>query len=191
MESRHRVVALIGMPGAGKSAVGRILAGLLGRPAVDLDELIENTTGSTPAEIFARDGEAAFRQLEYQLLRSLVDSGTECVVACGGGVVTEEASRHLLATACDAVWLEADTDTLLERVRQSGTVRPLLEGDPRAALVRLRAERGGWYSEVSRRAIDTTGSSAAEVAETLEHELRAGADQLRATADERVPGAPS
>ncbi len=172
MEKR-RVVALVGMPGVGKSAVARVVAGLLGRPAVDLDDLIEHTTGSTPAEIFARDGEAVFRQLEFQLLSSLVDSGTECVVACGGGIVTEAASRRLLATSCDVAWLHADADTLFERVSDSGTVRPLLADEPRAALARLQAERTGWYSELARLAIDTTGCSVAEVAETLERELRA------------------
>ena len=99
------IVYLVGMPGSGKSTVGREVAGRLGVPFVDLDEEIERRHGSTVPEIFADEGEAAFRALEA---RELVEVSRQdpSVVACGGGVVLEPANRIALRNTGTCVYLE-------------------------------------------------------------------------------------
>src|SRR5437762_8691778 len=131
------------MPGSGKSTVGRAVAGRLGVPFVDLGEEIVRRHGSTVPEIFADEGEAAFRALEA---RELVEASRHdpSVVACGGGVVLEPANRIALRNTGTCVYLDVPLDVLEERVRPAA-VRPLMraEGD----LEWLLAEREGLYRE--------------------------------------------
>lgn len=140
-----RSVALIGMMGAGKTAVGGQLARMLRVPFLDSDEAIEAAANMTVAEIFARDGEAFFRRKEAQVLERLM-SGPPCVLSTGGGAFLCAANRATIAEHGVAVWLKADLDLLWSRVRHRST-RPLLRTpDPRATLATLLAQRAPVYA---------------------------------------------
>jgi len=161
------IIYLVGMPGAGKSVVGRELAGRLGVPFVDLDAEIERATGRTVPRIFADDGEESFRALEAE---ALVNAGTDdpSVVACGGGVVLEPANRITLRATGTVVFLEVPLETLRERVHP-GEDRPLIRDD--GALERLLTAREPLYREFAAHVVDGTGTPA-EVARAIEEELR-------------------
>ena len=132
----HRPVALVGMMGSGKSAVGRTLAARLGLPLLDTDAALEEAAQATIAEIFARDGEAFFRDREHEVLARLI-SGPPAIISTGGGAFMAERNRKIIHDRGISVWLDADLDTLWERVRHKKT-RPLLNGpDPRGALAQL------------------------------------------------------
>ena len=161
------IVYLVGMPGAGKSLVGRELAGRLGVPFIDLDSEIERETGSTVAGIFEREGEPAFRAREAA---ALVEASTHdpAVIACGGGVVLEPANRITLRNTGVAVYLDVPIEQLRERVRPAAE-RPLVraEGD----LERLLAEREPLYREFAAHVVDGSAPPG-EVAEAIVEELR-------------------
>ena len=161
------IVYLVGMPGSGKSTVGKELAGRYGIPFVDLDDEIERATGSSVTEIFAERGEAAFRALEAE---ALLDASKHdpSVVACGGGVVLEPANRIALRNTGTCVYLDVPLDVLEERVRPAAE-RPLIraEGD----LERLLAEREGLYREFAAHVVDGSGPPGA-VADAIVEELR-------------------
>ena len=161
------IVYLVGMPGAGKSVVGRELAGRLGVPFVDLDTEIEREAGTSIAEIFQREGEASFRALEAA---ALVKASMEdpAVVACGGGIVLEPANRITLRNTGVAVYLDVPFDELQRRVRPAED-RPLIrqEGD----LERLLEERGPLYREFAAHVVDGRDDPG-EVADAIVEELR-------------------
>ncbi len=140
-----KTVALIGMMGSGKTAVGNALARMLNVPFVDSDEAIERAADRTVAEIFQRDGEPFFRARETEVLARLM-SGPPCVLSTGGGAFLAPANRDIIAGKGVAVWLKADLDLLWQRVRHK-TTRPLLRTpDPRATLAGLLAAREPVYA---------------------------------------------
>lgn len=140
-----RSVVLVGMMGSGKTAIGKALAARLNVPFVDSDAAIEEAAALTIAEIFARDGEAFFRERETEVLRRLL-SGPPKIVSTGGGAFLAVRNRDAIAQAGVAVWLDADLPTLWDRVRHKDT-RPLLRtADPRATLERIFAERTPIYA---------------------------------------------
>ena len=144
--SLPRTVALVGLMGAGKTAIGKRLAARLGLPFVDADEEIERAAGFTISEIFERYGEAEFRAGERRVIARLLD-GPRQVVSTGGGAYMDRETRTLLRERAITVWLRADLDVLYERVRKRGN-RPLLrQGNPRDVLARLMAERYPIYAE--------------------------------------------
>ena len=148
-------IVLVGMMGAGKTTVGRQVAALLGRPLVDSDELIEARTGRTVRQIFESDGEAAFRALETAALVDALAEPEPLVIAAAGGVLLREENRSALARAhAKVVWLRADPAVLAERATR-GTHRPLLDGDPLAAMQRLLPEREPVYREAADLVLDT------------------------------------
>jgi len=131
--------------GVGKSTIGRRLAQRLGLPFVDADEEIETAAGMTISEIFERYGEPFFRDGERRVIARLVD-GQPKVIATGGGAFMNEATRTLILDKATAIWLDADLDTLVDRVKRRET-RPLLKGkDPRLVLDALAAERNPIYA---------------------------------------------
>ena len=150
------MVFLIGFMGSGKTTVGAALARRLGTRFIDLDALIELTAGCSIAEIFDRQGEPAFRELEHRELRNLLAKprNTACVVALGGGAFAQQRNLELIDQAGAAVvWLDAPPQVLLERCRQHPPTRPLAR-DP-AAFLRLWRERIPFY-ERARRRVDAT-----------------------------------
>ncbi len=154
-------IVLVGMMGAGKSAVGRRLAGRLGWDLLDSDRQVEEMTGRTVPEIWRSDGEAAFRRLESQVLADALASTTPRVIAAAGGVVLDDGNRRLLSRHRPVVWLRAPVEVLITRVRK-GEGRPLLAGDPAAAMRRLDAERRSLYEEVADLAVDVDNDHTAD-----------------------------
>jgi shikimate kinase len=169
-------VALVGLRGAGKSAVGRLLAERLGSAFHDLDEalLAEAPGGARDAgEVLRRLGEARFRELETRALRACLARAGDLVLATGGGVVERAENRDLLRRRCRCLWLEADPRTLLTRAARDATDRPpLTDLDPVAELALLAQRREPLYRELAERAFETSGRSLAEVVEHLLAHLR-------------------
>lgn len=144
-ESLTCPVMLVGMPGAGKSKIGMLLAQCLDVPFVDTDQDIERAAGCSVAEIFARDGEPAFRAAESRLMLRLADHGP-CVVATGGGAVLNPQVWETVLERCIAVWVRADLDLLVQRT-EGRAERPLLaDGDVRAKLQDLLDRRTPVYA---------------------------------------------
>ena len=165
-DDQHLV--LVGLMGSGKSTVGRVLAERLGRPLYDSDAMIEERTGRTVREIFAADGEPAFRVLETAALTEALRSEVPCIVAAAGGVVLAEDNRRLLReSGAKVVWLAADPAVLVERVR-SGGHRPALDDDPAGTLLRMQHEREALYREVADLVITVDGTrTVGDVAEAV------------------------
>ena len=141
-----RSVVLIGLMGAGKTAVGRRLAQRLDLPFVDADSEIEEAAGQTIKEIFAEHGEAYFRDGERKVIARLLNAGPQ-VLATGGGAYMNPETRAAVKAKGLAVWLKADLRVLLKRVGRRDT-RPLLAvGDPETVMKKLMAERHPIYAE--------------------------------------------
>ncbi len=161
-----RPVALVGLMGAGKTAVARILGERLGVAVSDLDAAIEAAEGRDIRELFEREGEAYFRRREGEILRQSLTAGAR-VVACGGGVILDPAHRALLREHCHVVWLEVPPSEAARRIGDAGT-RPLLAGGPAPArLEALLAERAPLYAEVAHQRVDTRGRTPEQVADTI------------------------
>ena len=141
-----RPIVLVGLMGAGKTTIGRRLAQRLGLPFVDADAEIEQTMGLSISEIFVRHGERHFRDGERRVMARLA-AGPPQVIATGGGAFMDDGTRRLILERCLAVWLDAEVETLAERVG-GGSDRPLLAGeDPRALLAGLAERRNPFYAE--------------------------------------------
>lgn len=139
-------VVLVGMMGAGKTAIGKALAARLGVAFRDSDQALEEAANMTIPEIFERDGEPFFRDKEAQIISRLMDMDPG-ILATGGGAFLQSTTRAVIAEKGLAVWLKADADLLWQRVRHKDT-RPLLRtADPRATLNALLAEREPHYAE--------------------------------------------
>lgn len=165
------IAVIVGLPGVGKSTIGRRVARRLGWDFVDLDAAIESRSGRSIRDIFETDGEGGFRDIESQTLRDIMDRTTPCIVATGGGIVVRESNRSQLRSASAVVWMTAGVDDLEKRLEpRSGTGRghrPLLDGDRKATLERLAAERSSLYTDVATDVVDTAGSTFDEVVETM------------------------
>ncbi len=158
-------VVLVGLPGAGKSTVGQILAEMLGWSFLDFDAHIEAETGLTVAEIFARHGEEHFRELEADLTKRLA-SHHQVVFAPGGGWIANQELPALMPHAT-IVWLRVRPETALNRVRATGVTRPLLQVPD--ALERLRGllEKRAQYYEQAHTAFDTDEIDPRAIAEIV------------------------
>ncbi len=144
----RRTVALVGLMGAGKTSVGRRLAQELNLPFVDADTEIEAAAGQSIEEIFVCRGEAFFRDGERRVIARLLD-GAPHVLATGGGAFMDASTRALLKERAITVWIKADIDILLARVARRNH-RPLLkQGDKRAILEKLMAERHPVYADAT------------------------------------------
>ena len=140
-----RSIVLVGMMGAGKTSVGRRLAQRLGIGFVDADAEIERAAGLTIPEIFATHGEAFFRTGERRVVARLLEAGPQ-VLATGGGAWMDEETRTRIAGRGVSIWLRADVDLIMRRVRKRAN-RPLLKtADPEATVRTLLAEREPVYA---------------------------------------------
>lgn len=141
----QRPIVLVGLMGAGKSTVGRRLAGRMALPFVDADAEIETAAGMTVTEIFERFGEPYFRDGERRVIARLID-GRPKVIATGGGAFVSADTRALILNEATAIWLDADPQVLADRVRRRDT-RPLLRGrDPLQVLADLARVRNPLYA---------------------------------------------
>jgi shikimate kinase len=151
---RGRTIVLMGFMGTGKSEVGRRLAQRLGRAFVDTDQLVEERAGKRVAEIFADDGEPAFRALERAAVADAA-ARSGVVVAVGGGAVLDPENVRLLRDAGVLVYLTARPQVILRRVGDTKH-RPLLRDDPKGTIDRLLAERGPVYAAAADVTVDTS-----------------------------------
>jgi shikimate kinase len=143
----RRSVVLVGMMGAGKSSIGRRLAHRLAMGFVDADAEIEAAAGMTIAEIFTSYGEPYFRSGEQRVIARLLESGPQ-VLATGGGAFMNAETRGRIRTKGVSVWLKAEFDVLMKRVkRRAMGDRPMLQGDPAQRIRHLMAERYPVYAE--------------------------------------------
>ncbi len=140
-----KTIAMVGMMGAGKTAVGRALSAQLGVPFLDSDVEIESAANMSVQEIFERDGEPFFRRKEAQVIKRLLET-ERCVLSTGGGAFLAEDNRKNITAKGISVWLDADLDLLWSRVQHKST-RPLLRtSDPRATLSKLFNSRVPIYA---------------------------------------------
>ncbi|HEX8826885.1 MAG TPA: shikimate kinase [Xanthobacteraceae bacterium] len=141
-----RHVALLGFMASGKSTVGRRLARKLKCAFFDTDELIVQAHGAVP-DIFYNEGEPAFRRYEHAALSGVLDNGAPGIIALGGGAVTFAANQQLLKKRAYRVFIKVSPEQILERVRRSRVVRPLLGPTPTLAKIRdLYVNRLPYYA---------------------------------------------
>ncbi len=159
-------VLLVGMMGAGKTTVGRLVAERLGWPYLDSDEQIERRTGRTVREIFEAQGEGAFRAEEKQALAEALTSDGPLVVSVAGGAVLDPDNRRRIARAGLVVWLRAGMATLARRVLDADH-RPLLGEEPLSALSRLYQQRRPLYASVADLVVDVDRLTPHQVAEEI------------------------
>jgi shikimate kinase len=156
------LVALVGLPGSGKSTVGRQLARRLELPFTDTDHVIEQRIGCSIREFFEREGEPAFRDLEQITIEELVRS-TKGVLATGGGSVLRQANRELLHGGSKVIYLRSTPEEVFRRVRRDSG-RPLLNvADPMGRLRALHAERDPLYRETAHFVVETGRPSVARL----------------------------
>lgn len=155
------LVALVGVPGSGKTTIGQVLADQLGVEFADTDQLIAAREGRSVSDIFIEDGEDAFRSIEREVVAEALAQRTG-VLALGGGAVLDANTRSLLAPI-PTVWLTVDTDTAVKRVGLNAP-RPMLLGNIRGQLKALTQEREPLYTEVATITLDTSERTPVEVA---------------------------
>lgn len=159
------LITLTGFMGSGKTTVGRILADALGCPFMDLDDLIVKKAGKSIPDIFAQDGEPAFRQLEARLLRQTVEKYGEstAVLSLGGGAILAPASATLVHEKTVCIYLRATLDALLSRLAGESAGRPLAD----ASLAERLAAREPLYENTAHVIIDTDGLSPEDVSDEI------------------------
>ena len=176
----NKTVVMVGMMGAGKTAVGAVLARVLSVPFVDSDDEITRAADRSIAEIFARDGEAFFRARESEVLGRLL-RGTPCVLSTGGGAFLSAPNRDLVREAGVSVWLRADLDLLWLRVRHK-TTRPLLRtANPRETLRGLYDARLPFYQMADITVDSSADLSVEDMAQRVVDALGLRADVLERT----------
>jgi len=167
-----RNIALIGFMGTGKTAVGEVLAGKLGWRFVEMDRLIEEKAGRPIPDIFSRDGETAFREMEIQVARK-VAGGTKQVIACGGGVVLNWINIDRLRETSRIVYLTASPRAILRRTATDRNERPLLNvPDPAARIRELLRFRRPFYQRAADITVRTSRLRVDSVVEEIMARLR-------------------
>ena len=165
------LVSLIGMPGCGKSTIGRQLARTRQLPFVDSDHEIEKVLGCSIREFFDREGEAAFRDIEQRVLAELMSRPESMIVATGGGSVLRAENREALRRGGTVIYLRTLPDDLARRLSRD-TQRPLLQvADPRQRLRDLFAHRDALYREAAHTVVDTAHKSAAMLVNLISMQL--------------------
>lgn len=171
-------VVLVGMMGAGKTSVGRLLAQKLGLPFIDADSEIEQAAQATISEIFERDGEAVFRSGERRVIARLLE-GPLCVLATGGGAFMSDETRGKIHERAISIWLRAELDLLVRRVGRRRD-RPLLNtGNPRDTLAKLLEVRSPIYGEADI-TVESGDQAPEQVAEAVIAALQAFLDKQTA-----------
>ncbi|TMQ67068.1 MAG: shikimate kinase [Candidatus Eisenbacteria bacterium] len=162
-------IALVGLPGAGKSTVAKLLARRLGCSSADVDSEIERMAGRSVPEIFDEEGEERFRDLESRALAEAMERSEPIVLSCGGGILGRASNRELLKAHARVVWLKVDPAKAAERLRTPGeVVRPLLRGGPLEERLGtlLEARREG-YESAAEAGVDTDGCTPEQVADRI------------------------
>ena len=174
---RSSRIALIGLRGAGKTTLGRALAGAVGAPFIEMATEIETVSGMSLDEIFDLSGQAGYRRYERRALETALDSQDACVIATGGSLVSEPETYELLLEHCFTVWLRAEPEDHMARVVAQGDMRPMA-GNREAMddLRRMLKERDALYGRADA-VLDTSGK-------TQEQALAALVDLVRQNSEE-------
>ncbi|MBN9252233.1 MAG: shikimate kinase [Mesorhizobium sp. 61-13] len=171
----QRSIVLVGLMGAGKTAIGRKVATALGLTFIDSDQEIEDVSRMSIPELFELYGEPEFRALEQRVIARVLEAGPQ-ILSTGGGAYMNDHTREAIASSAVSVWLKADLDLLMERVSKKQN-RPLLKNDnPRAVLERLMNERYPVYALADLTVVTRDERKeviAAEVIEALDRHLSA------------------
>jgi len=165
-DSPPKNLVLIGFMGCGKSTVGRELHRTLNYPLIDTDHEIEVREGKSIKDIFASEGEPAFRNMETKLLQELADTtldGTRRIISTGGGICNREENRNLLRRLGYVVWLHAPMDVIIERTSKNQDRPLLLTEDPSERIRTLMIQREPFYRESAHLDIDTAGLNFKEI----------------------------
>lgn len=157
-------IVLVGVPGAGKSTVGHLLAEKLNLKFLDTDLVIEQQAGKSISDIFVQDGESVFRELEKQVVAHAI-SNDDCVVSVGGGALMDAGTRELVKKQ-ECVWLQAGLSQAVDRVGMNKN-RPLLLGNVRGQLADLMAAREPLYIECAKHVVDTNNRTPDQVVEQI------------------------
>jgi XRE family aerobic/anaerobic benzoate catabolism transcriptional regulator len=157
MTAAHHVVALVGLRGAGKSTIGARVATQLEVPFVELDARIEHAAGMRLATLFELHGAAYFRRLEREALAATLDTGTACVLAVGGGVVTDDESWSMLRARALTVWLRCPAEEHWRRVVEQGDARPMANRANAMSELRTLLETRTPYYALAAHIVDTAG----------------------------------
>ena len=174
----NKTIVLVGMMGAGKTAVGKALAAKIAAPFLDSDAEIEHAANMSIPEIFSRDGEAFFRARESEVLQRLLADPQKCVLSTGGGAFLAEQNRAMISAQGVSVFLQAELDLLWNRVRHKDT-RPLLKTrDPRGALGKLFVERAPVYALADLTVMANASYSIDRMADKVLEALKTRADVL-------------
>jgi XRE family transcriptional regulator, aerobic/anaerobic benzoate catabolism transcriptional regulator len=160
-------ISLIGLRGAGKSTLGRLLAERLRSPFIKLDRLVEQEYGAGIGEILALGGQNAFRRHEYRALEGAICSYRKAVIATGGGIVSEVATFSLLLERTHTIWLSAPPEEYMSRVIAQGDLRPMARIDEAMEDLRAILRARERYYRMAHAKLDTTGLTVAESAEAL------------------------
>ena len=158
------IICLTGFMGCGKSSVGRRLSELLCCHFMDLDDVIVEREGRSIPDIFATDGEAAFRAIEAQTLKKIDNDGSSTLVlALGGGTVMTPECAELVRENTVCIYLRASVDTLVEHLASEAAGRPMLSGDLRSRIEALMQQRSSTYEKTAHIIIDTDGKTIEDV----------------------------
>jgi XRE family aerobic/anaerobic benzoate catabolism transcriptional regulator len=172
LQTKSKRVALIGLRGAGKSTLGKMLADDLDMPFIELSREIEKVAGCSIREIHDLYGTNAYRRYERRALEEAIQIYPEMVLATPGGLVSDPATLNLLLAHCTTVWLQADPEEHMARVAAQGDLRPMAaSAEAMEDLKRILAGRAAFYSKADL-SVDTSG-------QTLEHSFRALREQVR------------
>ena len=172
LQAKSKRVALIGLRGAGKSTLGKMLADDLDMPFIELSREIEKVAGCSIREIHDLYGTNAYRRYERRALEEVIQVYPEMVLATPGGLVSDPATLNLLLAHCTTVWLQADPEEHMARVAAQGDMRPMAASqEAMEDLKRILAGRAAFYSK-SDLSVDTSG-------QTLEHSFQVLREQVR------------
>lgn len=172
---RGERIALIGLRGAGKSTIGKLLAEKLTVPFFELDRLIEQESGLSLSMIFDMYGQAGFRRFERRCLDALLEREQRFVLATGGSLVSEPATYERLLATCYTIWLRATPQEHMSRVIEQGDMRPMAQNpEAMSDLERILAERNELYAKADA-TVDTSGRTVQQVLEDCSEKVKSGA----------------
>lgn len=164
-------VILIGFMGAGKTTVGTACARMFGLPLLDTDQMIEEMAGTTISEIFAKQGETAFRRIETAVLKALLERKETAVISVGGGLPLLEENRRMLKQIGTVIYLEVSPETVLSRLK-GDTTRPLLQGgDAREKVYDMIGRRDPIYRQAADLIVNVDGREVEKIAEELRERI--------------------
>jgi shikimate kinase len=172
MKNQSTCVFLVGMPGSGKSTIGKALAKALNRSFIDLDQAIEERCGVTIPVIFEIEGEQGFRKRESQVLEEVTAGPANSVVATGGGAILAEQNRHIIGQRGVVIYLKASIEELLRRTTRDRN-RPLLAGDdPKARLQTLYEQRSPLYDSMADFVLETSSAGVSAAVQQIVSRLK-------------------